>query len=67
MTDRTVMTSFRIPAKQLAEITRRAERAGMSRSAYLIAAALGELNVPGVAERVEALERRVEALESQRQ
>ena len=60
------MTSFRVTHEQLAEITRRAEQAGLSRSAYLIAAALGTLETPGLPDRVEALERRMDAVERKR-
>jgi hypothetical protein len=63
MTDEHTMTSFRVSASQLDAITARAKAAGMSRSAYLIACALGTVTTPGLADRVEALERRVEALE----
>ena len=60
------MTSFRVTHEQLAEITKRAEKAGLSRTSYLIAAALGTLETPGLPDRVEALERRVQALEGKR-
>lgn len=63
MTDEHTMTSFRVTETQLAQITRRAKAAGMTRSAYLIACALGTVTTPGLTDRVEALERRVEALE----
>jgi hypothetical protein len=59
------MTAFRTDVKTLAEIDKRATAYGMTRTAYLIAAALGKLPdaVDEADARLEAIESRLEAIE----
>jgi uncharacterized protein (DUF1778 family) len=55
-----LMTAFRIDADKLAEITKRADAHGMTRTDYMIAASLGELNAPN---RLDEIEERLTRLE----
>jgi hypothetical protein len=55
--------AFRISPERKAEINARAKAAGMSTTAYMIAASLGELHVLS---RIDALEVRIEQLETAR-
>jgi hypothetical protein len=59
------MTAFRLDVDQLAEISRRAKAYRMTRTEYIIAAALGELpdEKNETVNRLEAIERRLDRLE----
>jgi uncharacterized protein (DUF1778 family) len=58
-------TGFRVSVEQLERIDARARAAGLSRTEYIIAAALDELpdKKNGALNRIEAIERRLDRLE----
>ena len=58
-------TGFRVSVEQLARIDARAQAAGLSRTEYIIAAALGELpdEKNATRNRLEAVEERLDRLE----
>jgi hypothetical protein len=60
---RSVMVSLRMQPSQLAEIDRRAAKAGLSRTEYMVRAALGG---DPVDKRLAAMERRLRAVEGRR-
>jgi hypothetical protein len=61
------MTALRIPPAQLQEIDRRAAALRLTRTEYMLRAALGELVDPqSLKERVAGLEERVRRLERER-
>lgn len=64
-TVRTEVITLRISPVELADLDSRAETSGMSRSSYLIAAALGTLEVDpaDVLGQIETLSKRIKSLE----